>query len=63
MRHPRYGAQITVDRLAVGSIELTELPVVVNKAPMTSSLLGMTFLGRLESFQVRGHKLYLKARE
>jgi predicted aspartyl protease len=29
---------------------------------MTSSLLGLTFLGRLESFQVRGHRLYLKGR-
>jgi aspartyl protease family protein len=57
-----YGAPITAGSVAVGSIEVTGLPMVINKAPMTSSLLGMTFLGRLESFQVRGHKLYLKAR-
>jgi predicted aspartyl protease len=30
---------------------------------MSSSLLGLTFLGRLESFQVRGRKLYLKWQE
>ena len=33
--------------------------MVVNQAPMSSSLLGMTFLNRLESFQARGSKLYL----
>jgi aspartyl protease family protein len=57
-----YGAQITADSLAVRSIELTHLPMVINQAPMSSSLLGMSFLGRLESFQVRGRKLYLKGR-
>ena len=57
-----YGAQVTADSVAVGSIELKALPVLVNQAPMTSSLLGMSFLTRLESFQVRGRKLYLKAR-
>lgn len=57
-----YGALVTAESLAVGSIELKSLPILVNQAPMTSSLLGMTFLSRLESFQVRGRKLYLKGR-
>jgi predicted aspartyl protease len=38
------------------------MPMVVNQAPMSSSLLGMTFLKRLESFRVSGRKLYLKPR-
>jgi len=58
-----YAATFTADSLAVGSIRFTEVPLLINQSPMTSSLLGMTFLKRLESFQVRGRKLYLKARD
>src|SRR5450432_2750711 len=54
-----YGAPFVADSLEVGPIRFDALPMVVNQAPMTSSLLGMTFLSRLESFQVRGRKLYL----
>jgi aspartyl protease family protein len=54
-----YGAPFIADSLEVGPIRFDALPMVVNQAPMTSSLLGMTFLNRLESFQVRGRKLYL----
>lgn len=55
-----YGARVTVDRLAVGPIVLRDVPVIINKAPMSSSLLGLTFLQRLESFQVSGRKLHMK---
>lgn len=58
-----YGAQITAESVAVGAIELKALPILINQAPMTSSLLDMSFLSRLESFQVRGRRLYLKARD
>jgi len=58
-----YGAAFTADSLAVGSIAFSDMPLVVNQAPMSSSLLGMTFLRRLESFQVKGDKLYLKSRD
>jgi aspartyl protease family protein len=58
-----YGAPFTADSLTVGQIKLTGFPMVINQAPMSSSLLGLTFLGRLESFQVRGRKLYLKWQE
>jgi aspartyl protease family protein len=54
-----YGAAFVADRLTVGPIQVENLPMVVNQAPMTSSLLGMTFLRRLSSFQVRGRRLYL----
>jgi aspartyl protease family protein len=54
-----YGAPFVAESVEVGSIRFNGLPMVVNQAPMTSSLLGMTFLSRLESFQVRGRKLYL----
>ena len=58
-----YGAAFTADSVAVGSIAFSDMPLVVNQAPMSSSLLGMTFLRRLESFQVKGDKLYLKSRD
>lgn len=58
-----YGAAVTVESLAVGSIQFAEVPVLVNQAPMSYSLLGLTFLHRLESFQVKDGRLYLKARD
>jgi aspartyl protease family protein len=32
----------------------------INKAPMSSSLLGLSFLSRLDSYEFRGRNLYLK---
>ena len=58
-----YGAAVVVDSLSVGSISVSDMPVVVNQAPMTTSLLGMSFLRGLESFHVRDGRLYLTARE
>jgi aspartyl protease family protein len=55
-----YGALFTADNLTVGPIKLDSMPMVVNQAPMSFSLLGMTFLRRLDSFRVRGRRLYLK---
>jgi aspartyl protease family protein len=54
-----YGASFVADSLTVGPIRLSGVPMTVNQAPMTSSLLGMSFLRRLDSFQVRGRRLYL----
>ena len=58
-----YGAEITADSLAVGEIALGDFPMMVNQAPMSESLLGMSFLNRLDSFTFKGDKLYLKAKE
>lgn len=58
-----YGAPFIAESLAVGAIHFTNTPMLVNQAPMRSSLLGMSFLKRLESFQVKGRKLYLKPRD
>jgi aspartyl protease family protein len=58
-----YGAAWTADRLAVGDIRLDGFPVVVNKTPMSASLLGMSFLNTLESFEVRDRTLILRWRE
>jgi aspartyl protease family protein len=57
-----FGATTTLDSLAVGPIRLTDVNVVVNQTDMSSSLLGMTFLRSLRSFEFRGDKLYLRPR-
>jgi aspartyl protease family protein len=54
------GAPATVARLAVGSFVLTDVPVTVNQSPMSSSLLGLTFLDRLDSYEFRGRHLTLR---
>jgi aspartyl protease family protein len=56
------GAPFTARSLTVGDIRLADVAMSVNQAPMGTSLLGMTFLKRLESFEVRGTKLHMKWR-
>ena len=58
-----YGAAATADSLSVGPIRLSRVPVSINQAPMSASLLGMPFLQRLESFEVRGDRLFLRGRD
>ncbi len=57
-----YAAPENVKSLEVGPIRLSDVPVMINQAPMASSLLGMPFLKRLESFEVKGDQLILRAR-
>jgi aspartyl protease family protein len=54
-----HGAPFTVDSLAVGAIRFSDVAVSINQAPMDGSLLGMAFLRRLKSFEIKGRKLYL----
>jgi aspartyl protease family protein len=55
-----YSAPLTLSALNVGDMKLANVPAAVNKTPMSSSLLGMAFLRRLDSFEVRGDQLTLK---
>jgi aspartyl protease family protein len=55
-----FGAPATVRRLSVGPIALSDVPVFINQRPMGFSLLGMPFLRRLRSFEVRGDQLFLR---
>jgi aspartyl protease family protein len=54
------GAPYVAESLAVGPVKLLQVPMSINQAPMDASLLGMTFLKQLDSFQVQGRKLILK---
>ncbi len=54
-------APITLDRLTVGGLTERAVPaLVVQEGQLKSSLLGMTFLNRLESWEVRGDKLRMR---
>lgn len=54
-------ARLTLDRLAVGKLVERSVPaLIVPRGLMKSNLLGMSFLDRLESWEVRADKLKLR---
>jgi aspartyl protease family protein len=55
-------APVTLDRLAVGGIVERSVPALIAQpGQLHTSLLGMSFLNRLESWEVRGDQLLLRA--
>jgi aspartyl protease family protein len=54
------GAPYTLESFSVGPISVAGMPVSINEAEMNSSLLGMTFLRRLRSFEIQGRRLILR---
>ena len=55
-------APVTLDRLSIGDITERSVPALVAQGgQLRTSLLGMTFLNRLESWEVRADKLMLRA--
>jgi aspartyl protease family protein len=54
-------AEVTLDRLAVGGLEERSVEaLIVPTGQLRTSLLGMSFLNRLQSWQVSGDRLTLK---
>ena len=54
-------AAVTLDRVVVGGIEERSVQALVaQRGQLRTSLLGMSFLNRLESWQVRGDKLVMR---
>jgi aspartyl protease family protein len=54
-------AAVTLDRVAVGSLVERAVPALVARpGQLRVSLLGMSFLNRLESWEVRGDKLVMR---
>ena len=54
-------ARLTLDRLAVGTLVERSVPaLVVPRGQMKTNLLGMSFLDRLESWEVRADRLMLR---
>ena len=56
------GAPVTIDRLRVGDLEMTDIRASVNQAPLDHSLLGMTFFNRLSGYGVQNGVLTLRWR-
>lgn len=55
------GAKLTLDRLAIGRLVEHSVPaIIVPQGELKSNLLGMSFLNRLESWEVRGDRLILR---
>ena len=53
-------APVTLDRVRVDDITVRDVPAVVaEKGALATNLLGMSFLGRLKSFQMQGSELML----
>jgi aspartyl protease family protein len=58
---PTRAARLTLDRLAVGNLVERSVPaLVVPRGSMKTNLLGMSFLDRLESFEVSADRLLLR---
>ena len=55
-----HSATLTLQNLSVGPITLSNVPVQVNQADMDVSLLGMSFLGRLQRVEMRAGTLVLQ---
>jgi aspartyl protease family protein len=54
-------AAVTLDRVSVGSLVERSVPALIAQpGQLTKSLLGMSFLNRLESWEVRGDKLIMR---
>lgn len=54
-------ARLTLDRLAIGNLVERSVPaLVVPRGQLKTNLLGMSFLDRLESWEVRSDKLLLR---
>jgi len=54
-------ASVTLDRVTVGSIVERAVPALVAQpGQLRTSLLGMSFLTRLERWEVRGERLVLR---
>jgi aspartyl protease family protein len=54
-------ARLTLDRLAIGKLVERSVPaLVVPRGQMKINLLGMSFLDRLESWEMRGERLVLR---
>ncbi|WP_020593764.1 retropepsin-like aspartic protease family protein [Kiloniella laminariae] len=54
------GARAQLGSMTLGTATFESIPVSINEAPMSTSLLGMSFLKRLHSFEFQGDQLILR---
>ena len=58
-----HAAAVVLDQIRIGNIVERRVPaLIVRRGDLTVSLLGMSFLQRLESFELRGQQMVLRGR-
>ncbi|MEM5518244.1 TIGR02281 family clan AA aspartic protease [Henriciella sp. AS95] len=55
-----YGADVVIDSIKIGTVEVKEVHGVVMKEELTQSLLGMSFLRELYSYEFRGDRMIIR---
>lgn len=55
-----YGAPVTLESIRIGRVEVEDVPAVILRAELEQSLLGMTFLGELHSYEVRQGQMIIR---
>tara|TARA_A100001391_G_C4942300_1_gene244871 strand:+ start:132 stop:656 length:525 start_codon:yes stop_codon:yes gene_type:complete len=55
-----YGADIVIDSIKVGQVEVKNVHAIVMKEELTQSLLGMSFLRELYSYEFRSDRLIIR---
>lgn len=55
-----YGAAVTLDRIRIGQVEVENVEGMVLREGLDQSLLGMTFLGELYSYEFRKSQLLIR---
>jgi aspartyl protease family protein len=54
------GAPVILREMRIGQLAVHDVPATVNESPMAISLLGMSFLARLQGYEVRDNRLVLR---
>lgn len=55
-----YGAPVTLSSIRIGRVEVEDVPAVILRTELEQSLLGMTFLGELHSYEVRQGQMIIR---
>ncbi len=55
-----YGAPVTLESIRVGKVKIENVNAVILRTELEQSLLGMTFLGELHSYEVRQGQMIIR---
>ena len=55
-----YGAAVTLDSIRIGQVEIEQVSAMILKDGLEQSLLGMTFLGELYSYEFKQSQLIIR---
>lgn len=55
-----YGAPVTLESIRIGKVEIENINAVILRTELEQSLLGMTFLGELNSYEVRQGQMIIR---